>query len=113
MSYQHEREVFIAQMTQEGIPLDVCLRVLRNANTIQRLAARECSVEMSEAESKREELRAAACEARIAKMLAPYGVTVDTSGDPRGFCVKLMLPSGKYNTWGGAESGYGVPTREY
>ena len=33
-------------------------------------------------------------------------------GDPRGYCTKLRLKSGRYNTWGGAEDGWGVPTRE-
>lgn len=37
---------------------------------------------------------------------------VNLSGDPRGFTVKLILQSGEYNSWGGKESGYGVPTRE-
>ena len=31
--------------------------------------------------------------------------------DPRGAVVKLILPSGKWNSWGGAEDGYCVPTR--
>lgn len=32
-------------------------------------------------------------------------------GDPRGACVKLILPSGRNNSWGGAEEGFCVPTR--
>lgn len=28
--------------------------------------------------------------------------------DPRGYPVKLELPSGRYNTWGGAEGGFGI-----
>lgn len=28
-------------------------------------------------------------------------------GDPRGFCLKIVLPDGNYNTWGGAEEGWG------
>lgn len=31
------------------------------------------------------------------------------TGDPRGYCLKLHTPSGRYNTWGGKEEGYGVP----
>lgn len=30
------------------------------------------------------------------------------NGDPRGYPVKLQLPSGRYNTWGGREEGYGI-----
>jgi len=30
-------------------------------------------------------------------------------GDPRGFTVKLHAPNGQvFNTWGGAETGYGI-----
>ena len=29
-------------------------------------------------------------------------------GDPRGFCLKLILPDGTYNTLGGVEDGYGI-----
>lgn len=32
-------------------------------------------------------------------------------GDPRGCCVKLLLPSGRWNSMGGAEDGFCVPTR--
>ena len=31
-----------------------------------------------------------------------------TTAIPRGYVVKLHLPSGKHNTWGGKESGYGI-----
>lgn len=37
-----------------------------------------------------------------------YGATVKLGGDPRGYVVKLILASGRHNTWGGAESGWGV-----
>lgn len=32
-------------------------------------------------------------------------------GDPRGYTLKLHLPSKRHNTWGGEEAGYGVPTK--
>lgn len=32
-------------------------------------------------------------------------------GDPRGYCLKLILPDGTYNTWGGPEAGYGIGSR--
>ena len=35
-------------------------------------------------------------------------LSADVSGDPRGYCLKLHLPDGSYNTWGGKESGYGI-----
>ena len=46
----------------------------------------------------------------INKILAEHftGVTADFSGDPRGYVVKIHFPGNEYNTWGGAESGYGI-----
>lgn len=32
-------------------------------------------------------------------------------GDPRGYVLKLRVPSGSSNTWGGPECGIGVPAR--
>lgn len=37
-----------------------------------------------------------------------YGATVETSGDPRGYTLKLHLKSGRHNTFGGKESGWGI-----
>lgn len=41
--------------------------------------------------------------------LEKQGVVPDFGGDPRGYTVKLLLPDGSYNTWGGFECGWGVP----
>jgi hypothetical protein len=35
-------------------------------------------------------------------------IVADVTGDPRGYCLKLHLPDGSYNTWGGRESGFGI-----
>lgn len=48
---------------------------------------------------------------RIDKACEKWGIKPNHSGDPRGCCVKLILPSGRYNSWGGAEDGFCVPTR--
>lgn len=37
-----------------------------------------------------------------------YGAKVKLGGDPRGYVVKLILASGRHNTWGGAADGWGV-----
>lgn len=49
---------------------------------------------------------------RIKDACKPYGIKPIFSGDPRGACVKLILPSGKHNSFGGEEHGYCVPTKE-
>lgn len=46
---------------------------------------------------------------RIEELCEAFGASVLIQGDPRGFTVKLLLPSGSYNTWGGHENGWGVP----
>lgn len=51
-------------------------------------------------------------EKRITEIAMALGFTVEFGGDPRGYTVKLTLPSGAYNSWGGKECGYGVPTVE-
>lgn len=42
-SYQTEREDFIATMQVEGMPPEIARRIMRHANTIQRLNAAECN----------------------------------------------------------------------
>lgn len=49
--------------------------------------------------------------ARIVRRLAGYAKVVPVfSGDPRGACVKLKVPSGRTNDWG--QEGICVPTKE-
>jgi hypothetical protein len=43
MSYQNERDQFLARMTREGLPLDTTLSLLRSATTLQRLAEAQCN----------------------------------------------------------------------
>ena len=40
-----------------------------------------------------------------------YTERLETGGNPRGCCVKLILPSGRWNSMGGAEDGFCVPVR--
>lgn len=53
-------------------------------------------------------VRERAAEIRVANRAAAHGATVKFNGDPRGYVVKLGLPSGRYNTWGGKGEGYGI-----
>jgi plasmid stability protein len=81
--------------------------ILRHAATHGRYAEAECCRELEPWEAK----KAAQTEKRLEALAEELGVTLSLEGDPRGFTVKLKTPkSGKYNTWGGAETGWGVPT---
>jgi len=48
MSYQREREDFIARMTHEGLPLDVARLLLREATGLNRRAELACSSEAAD-----------------------------------------------------------------
>lgn len=111
MSHAKDRAAFVAQMAKEGMPADVALAILRDAQVIQTIAVRECSEEMSEAEARRVEKREKEAIERITQRAKPYVSEIKVGGDPRGYCVKLILKSGKYNTWGGPEDGFGVPAK--
>tara|TARA_R110000824_G_C14946572_1_gene650447 strand:+ start:309 stop:722 length:414 start_codon:yes stop_codon:yes gene_type:complete len=37
----------------------------------------------------------------------PGGYTLNLS-DPRGYCVHIVRPDGRHNTWGGASHGWGI-----
>ncbi len=102
------RDEFIAIMTAEGISLADIRAILRDAATVQRLAVEACNRELSSAEVKRD---AEAC-ARIVKRAQRWGCSATFNGDPRGACVKLRVPSGRNNDWGGG-GWICVPTRRY
>lgn len=101
------RDEFIATMTQEGLPLDMIRLVLRDAATLQRLALKDCNEGLTADETNRERQ----AQVRITGRCAPHGITPVYSGDPRGACVKLHVPSGKTNDWG--QVGICVPTPRY
>ena len=85
------------------------LRILADANTVQRLAVEACNRELS----KREEKQTAHAEARIRRRALYAGAEVDLNGDPRGAVVKLRFPTGfPANSFGGG-GWYCVPTRNY
>lgn len=69
-----------------------------------------CNESMDDQRTKRVEKRETRLETEITTLaLALPGVTgVRFTGDPRGYCVKLMLASKRYNTWGGESEGWGI-----
>ena len=119
MSYQKDRDEFIGQIVSEvqakggtnNEGVDLGRLILRNASTMQRLAERACSIEMNEKEAAREEKQDEACQLRINAACKLWGIVPNYQGDPRGAVVKLLLPSGCWNSWGGKEDGFCVPTR--
>lgn len=119
MSYQKDREEFITIMVHEFPDRDVyeviamARNLMRKASTSERLANILCSVEMSEKRQARIEAEDERNDAAIKRICDAWGLVPVLSGDPRGYTVKVKLPSGRSNTWGGSEHGWGVPAREF
>jgi hypothetical protein len=104
-----ERARFVEACKRNGVDPYMARTLMRYAATAQRYATLECNRGLTTAERER-------CNAnrlRIAAWQVLAGMSVDIDGDPRGYVVKVHFPDGSYNTWGGRESGYGVPSGRY
>ena len=107
-----------------------CALICRACPAYARIQVGWCNEEMGESQTKRIEKEEARLEELIRRLVhqLPQGdvngesrtISVSFGGDPRGYSVKLWaLPQGAepesgarsavWNTWGGAESGLGVP----
>lgn len=126
MATTKERDEFITRMVAEfgDQSLNTARLLLRHAKTHGRLAEMACNgspaqsnpnlpiEQVNKCQARWDawiEKREAQIERRIKQLCDEIGLPVDFGGDPRGYTVKVFFPSGKYNTWGGAESGYGIP----
>ena len=78
----------------------------RYARTLSRLAVRECNDGLTA----QEQARKTRTQRNAAAFAALYDMAVKVDGDPRGYVLKVLLPTGLYNTMGGASEGWGVPT---
>ena len=131
MSYQNERDEFMAHMGQEGMPASVARRLLSKSATLARLAVAQCNGdypadngERSTAECPEcglnwapEAIHKQGCVKCVARAhvldimarldLPGFGVTFNS--DPRGYAVLVKVPSGRTTDWG--QRGIGVPTR--
>jgi hypothetical protein len=77
------------------------------ATRMHTIAEHACNRELSPREVREDgELDAAF------KALCSYiGCRARLNGDPRGYVASVLFPDGAYNSWGGAECGWGVSTR--
>ena len=122
MSYQKQRESFIARVISEAAPTtpadflsrpswsvraDLARGILRDAATHHRLCEVDCNEGLTEKQARQSD----ACERRILARCAELGPGFGAvfSGDPRGATVKLVVPSGYSDSWGG--EGLCVPVR--
>jgi hypothetical protein len=85
-------------------------RILTLATRLDHLAQKECNQELTQRQKKMQEN--AQRELGFLIGSTALGVMFTFDGDPRACTVKLRTPKTKrYNTWGGAEDGWAVPTR--
>jgi hypothetical protein len=128
MSYQKDRDEFIAVMTAEGMSLSLAQLLLRYGSTMQRLAVAQCNGDWPADNGERKVKTCPACEmnwvgssfkkglcpdcytTQRVKELMPEGFKAITNGDPRGAVFIITVPSGRTNDWG--RTGICVPSRE-
>jgi len=92
---------------------DYASRLVRDAGIIKRAEEVFCSIEMDERTTKALERKMELAEARIHKVAKTLGITATTGGDCRGCCAYLHFTylgeaQKPHNSWGGAESGWGL-----
>ncbi len=125
-----ERDEFVGHLVKAlpGKPVHVVAEAarlfMRYARTHQRLAELECNGpgdyvsripypragEIYAEHQAMVEKKTAAVEARAKKLAESLGMTLDCQGDPRGYTMKLQMPNGAWNTMGGQQDGYGIPS---
>lgn len=111
MSYESEKLEFYNVAGRNGLDRDRCRDIIRHAQALELSNLRQCNEEMDDDAVFRLELEDAEHKDAVRSALSGTHIKVGWSGDPRGFAVRLLFPDGSYNTWGGKEHGYGVPTR--
>lgn len=95
--------------TMKNIPGDVHLaaqKLTALSSRYERLQELACNRSLTPKEIK-EELT---LEEKFRELAVKLKLPFKFGGDPRGYTVKCFLADGSYNTWGGKEEGYGVPT---
>jgi hypothetical protein len=89
---------FVYEMAKHStISFHDCQRILRYAATVRLLAETACNRELTVREIRKDEKM----QMDIIALCAPCDVQAQFSGDPRGCVVKLQVPDGYTNDWGG------------
>lgn len=124
--YAKSRDEFIAICARNKISRETARTFMRLATTHGRIAVDVCNGpgdyvnripypragEIYREHEERCAKREARIESRLQKLAEANNLKIRLGGDPRGFTVSIFMPDNSYNSWGGAESGYGVPQRD-
>jgi len=88
------------------------IQLCRIANRHRNMCERACNYGFkTDAEEQAHEAKLARCAAKFGRLLhaeVDREVEFYEQRDPRGSTLRLLLPSGRYNTMGGAESGWSL-----
>jgi len=86
--------------------IDMLIDLISKATSYRKLQELACCQELTTRQLAREER----LEREIANIAELLNTKAEFHGDPRGHCVYLKKPGSKtfYNTFGGAETGYGI-----
>lgn len=82
---------------------ETCSLICRHGASIKRLAERDCNQGLSDAERETDKMH----EARIRELVATLpkvngeAIRAEFQGDPRGSTVKLVMPDGRGDSFGG------------
>jgi len=113
-----EFESVLCNAVPDGTPYEQCGGMIPAARELMRLARRHNVIQERLCNEPDHNGKLARADERIEKRIKalcsaePIACAVDAvilGGDPRGYTVKVRLKNGRYNTWGGAEDGWGVP----
>ena len=101
----HEDPDYERPIVRAHIVAELASKLVRAAKSLHRRYEAECSYEWADTDAYRSATERK--EKAVAKLMKPYGIDCVFNGDPRGAPIKLKLPTGKTNDWGG--EGYCVP----
>ena len=85
---------------------EICSILVMEANALDRINEQECNTGITDA-TEQQSARHMAYVREVVKENLP-DTSVRFQGDPRGLSIYLITPDQRFNTLGGAESGYGI-----
>lgn len=107
MTRKEEKSQFVRHLI-ECLPgrdrehLETVARLLYiDGATLARLYEIDCSEKLSEAQQETHDRRKKDIEDRVTRRLNDLGLTFEFNDDPRGYAIKVKLPNGRNNNWGG------------
>ena len=113
MSKSMEREVFVQKMVEEFTPIigmssafQYGYELMKLAKVKERYNLLYCNIGLTPGQ----EANVEKVNSKVRDITEKLHTSIIINGDPRGYALKILLPSKDYNTWGGQEDGGGIPS---